>query len=145
MPIPIYARCCEYYDKSRLLIPSQILSLERREDEHSGIGVQPLCEGPSSAFSGSATSALNGPHKPRRLTGTGDARRSRPCQPLRRTQSGSAANGHHRGGQQRRLLSPERGGRLPSKRHSCQVLRGPHRTGNVIPRGQETADKTGAH
>lgn len=134
MPIPIYARCCEYYDEILLIIPSQILSLERRDDERYGIGPHPHCEGLSPA-----TSALTG-----RLAGTGDARRPRPCQPLRRTQSGSAANGHNRGGPQRRL-SPGRGGRLPPKWHRCQVLRGPHRTGNAIPREQETADETGAH
>ncbi|XP_043118868.1 disintegrin and metalloproteinase domain-containing protein 17a isoform X1 [Puntigrus tetrazona] len=159
IPLSILVHCVDkkldqqYEENSKtMMYPSQMvvevcsraLNSERRDNERPGIGAHPHCEGPSSAFSGSATSALAGPHGPRRLTGTGDARRPRPSQPLRRTQSGSAANGHNRGGPQRRLLSPGRG-RLPSKRHSCQVLRGPHRTGNAIPRGQEAADETGPH
>lgn len=127
-----------------------VLPSERGDSRRSGVNAPPHREAPTTGFvfSGSETSALTGPYRSRRLTVTGDARHPRPRQQLRRTQSGSATNGHHRGGPERRLLSPGRGcagGKLPSKRHSCQVLRGPHRTGNAIPRGQETSDEAGAH
>ncbi|XP_052010002.1 disintegrin and metalloproteinase domain-containing protein 17-like isoform X1 [Xyrauchen texanus] len=164
IPLSILVHCVDkkldhqYETSKSLLYPSQMvmevcsraLNSEPGDDERSGVSSPPHRQAPCSGFvfSGSTTSALTGPLGSRHLTATGDIRRPRPRQPLRRTQSGSTANGHHRGGPQRRLLSPGRGvagGKVPSKRHSCQVLRGPHRTGNAKAGGQETADETGAN
>nr|XP_055028032.1 disintegrin and metalloproteinase domain-containing protein 17a isoform X3 [Misgurnus anguillicaudatus] len=157
IPLSILVHCVDkkldqQYEKDSksFLYPSQQMVVEVcsralnsvRDAEWSGVNSHLHSETPSSGFINTTT------YGPRRFTITGDVYRPKPNQPLRRTQSRSAANGHYRGATQRRLLSPGRGdagGKLPSERHSCQVLRGPHRTGNANTRGQETAEEASAH
>ncbi|XP_049319607.1 disintegrin and metalloproteinase domain-containing protein 17a isoform X1 [Astyanax mexicanus] len=165
IPLSIFVHCVDkkldrqYEESSKSVIyPSQMMvevcsKVSERGD--AGRGSNAHCQGASNSacLFGKPTPALPAPagttqQQHRCLAGTSPARSSsnspQSYRGLRRTQSGSAANGHHRRGPQRGLPSG-RAGRLPPKLVSHQVLRGPHRTVTIKSPGQETAAEAGPH
>lgn len=109
---------------------------ERRDAEQPGVSARPhyqatlVLSGPGLGIKPQQQRALGPPPS------TGSDGRPRPCPGLRRTQSGSAAHGHHPGGQHQQRLNAAAGrrasggGRLPpAKRPSVHrtLLPGPER------------------
>ncbi|XP_076834230.1 disintegrin and metalloproteinase domain-containing protein 17a isoform X1 [Brachyhypopomus gauderio] len=157
IPLSILVHCVDkkldrqFEENSKSLFPSQMVvevcskASERGDAEWTRGGSQAHCQGPCSAFP-FASPAPAGPAQRRQhlAAGTGPVPSPRPCPGLRRTKSGSAANGHHRGGPDRGLAAGRAGGRLPAQPLAGQVVRGPHRADAAKPARQEEAAEAAA-